>query len=137
LTPTLDRRPVIETIGLVRDRYYDWYKGAGKDDLMNLLRRADPTPAAPVTVLRVLCAGQGYARLGKAMRLFPDSVISKVNVNESLRKDYTAKDSPVGRPLNPLFSDPGNTHLAAYCLLSGFPIFYGDKEKLIWRKKRK
>jgi hypothetical protein len=69
LTPTLDRRPVIETIGLVGDRYHDWYKGRGRTDLEDLLRRADPTPAAPVTVLRVLCAGQGVARLGKAMRL--------------------------------------------------------------------
>lgn len=70
LTPTLERRPVIETIGVVGDRYYDWYKGVGKDDLMDLLRLTDPTPAVPVTVLRVLCAGQGYARFGKAMRLF-------------------------------------------------------------------
>lgn len=69
LNATLERRPVVETIGLIGDRYYDWYKGKGRAELEDMLLRVDPTPAAPVTVLRVLCAGQGYARMGKAMGL--------------------------------------------------------------------
>jgi hypothetical protein len=69
LKKTLDKRPVLDTKIIQGDRYYDWYRGDGRAQLLEIIHWADPTPDAPVSVLRLLCSGQGLASIAKGMDL--------------------------------------------------------------------
>jgi hypothetical protein len=69
LKRTLANRPVLETRILQGDRYSDWIHGDGYTQLTDILDWADPTPDAPVSVLKLRLSGQGLARMSKGMGL--------------------------------------------------------------------
>jgi len=59
---TLRQRKVIASWRVHGDRYYDWKRGDGKQQVRTLLEQADPTPDLPVTVIEVICTGRAVER---------------------------------------------------------------------------
>lgn len=69
LEATLRQRKIIVSWRVRGDRYYDWKHGDEKRKVRALLKEADPTPEAPVTVIEVICTGRAVARtLGEKQR---------------------------------------------------------------------
>ncbi len=58
---TLTQRPVLAMQQATGDRWYDWKRGTGKQDVRALLAQAVPRPEAPMTLVRVVVTGSALA----------------------------------------------------------------------------